>query len=382
MIMDDDDIPLSRSTPTVFDRRPFHHVKCQNKINPNQSKMIDHLLIIILSFLMVVAGEQMIEMMEPSLIDRFPHPGIAFTEGLTIDDTTGEIYESTGMWGLSSVRSLRKINSSFTDVIMQRNIDPNTFSEGITIWRRDSILQLTYKRNVLLVFDRDTLELKCEVPYPSNSFREGWGLYYDAKITDRLYVTDGSDRMYGLRFEGCDSELVTETELMVYVSLQNKVKIPIHGLNDMTLDPVKRIWWIVVNKSKCVVGVDSISGIAIRWVDLSAFGPRSTIFEKAGDMNGIAMNTVSGHFLLTGKNWPYMYEFELQEESVSSSSSASRFRELCLVHNNENNLGGDRRDTSSSSSNIISGGTNDLDGDNNTNIYEGLLSSLLYNNNV
>ena len=172
----------------------------------------------------------MIEMMEPSLIDRFPHPGIAFTEGLTIDDTTGEIYESTGMWGLSSVRSLRKINSSFTDVIKQHNVDPNTFSEGITIWRRDSILQLTYKRGVLLVFDRDTLELKCEVPYPSNSFREGWGLYYDAKITDRLYVTDGTDRIYGLRFEGCDSELVTETELSVSASLQNKVKIPIHGL--------------------------------------------------------------------------------------------------------------------------------------------------------
>ena len=142
---------------------------------------------------------------------------------------------------------------------------------------------------------------------------------------------------------------------------------------------MKKIWWIVINKSKCIVGVDSISGIAIRWVDLSAFGPRSTIFEKAGDMNGIAMDTVSGHFLLTGKNWPDIYEFELKEPvSSSSSTSSTRFRELCLVHtSNQQNYLGDRGTTST----VTGGGTQDLDGDN-PNIYEGLLSSLLYNNGV
>jgi len=269
------------------------------------------------------------------LIDRFPHPGVAFTEGLAILRENHDeriVLESTGMWGISQVRALRMINSSYTKVEMSRPLDPNTFGEGLAIWR-NSILQLTYKRGVLAVFDRNMMEKKCEISYPSNSFQEGWGLYYDSDVTNRLYVTDGTDRIYVVRFEGCDADLVTETELRV-----SQDGISIQGLNDITFDPVNKLFWVVIDKSKCVVGIDAESGVAIRWIDMSKYGPRSTLFEKAGDMNGIAMDTTSRHIFLTGKNWPYIYELSL--ENSRSDDDSRRFHELCGTADGRHGLRG------------------------------------------
>ena len=54
-------------------------------------------------------------------------------------------------------------------------------------------------------------------------------------------------------------------------------------------------------------------------------------------MNGIAMDTVSGHFLLTGKNWPDIYEFELKEP-VSSSSSTYRDKNMACSYESTNKI--------------------------------------------
>ena len=83
-----------------------------------------------------------LEVIEPELISQVPHDNFAFTQGLEIH--RGKFYESTGLYGQSSVRI---VNMSTGQIEAQYNLSDDYFAEGLTIWN-NSIIQLTWKENI------------------------------------------------------------------------------------------------------------------------------------------------------------------------------------------------------------------------------------------
>ena len=110
----------------------------------------------------------------------YPHDPRAFTEGLVYEN--GFLYESTGLHGESS---LRKVNLSTGEIIHLVEIEDQYFGEGLTIVG-STLIQLTWKSRVALLYHKDTLELEKTLYYPY----EGWGVTYDGS---HLIVSDGSN---------------------------------------------------------------------------------------------------------------------------------------------------------------------------------------------
>src|SRR5258706_9272978 len=81
-----------------------------------------------------------------------PHDPHAFTQGLEYRD--GALFEGTGLNGQST---LRKVEIATARVLQQAAIPADYFGEGITTWG-ETILQLTWKTEIGIVYDRTTLK--------------------------------------------------------------------------------------------------------------------------------------------------------------------------------------------------------------------------------
>ena len=129
-----------------------------------------------------------------TVVGKFPHDANAFTQGLLFHD--GYLYESTGLYGQSS---LRKVDLESGQIVLQRPVSPEYFAEGLA-WVNGTLIQLTWKAGQALVYDSDTFE-----PLPGYRYdTQGWGLTYDGTS---LIMSDGSDTLYfigrraGFRFQ-------------------------------------------------------------------------------------------------------------------------------------------------------------------------------------
>src|SRR5688572_9473282 len=104
--------------------------------------------------------------MSYSILNTYPHDTSFYTQGLFFYN--GEMYEGTGIAGKSR---LMKIDYKTGKPLQQINLDPKIFGEGVVILR-DTIYQLTYQNNLVLVY---TLKDFKKVKEYRND-HEGWGL--------------------------------------------------------------------------------------------------------------------------------------------------------------------------------------------------------------
>ena len=114
-----------------------------------------------------------------SVQQTYPHDSNAFTQGL--EYLGGDLYESTGLNGRSSIR---KVKLETGAVLRQRAISRDYFGEGFTIWK-SALIELTWQSQVAFVYDRDTFEPRRMFSYMG----EGWGLTHDATS---LIMSDGT----------------------------------------------------------------------------------------------------------------------------------------------------------------------------------------------
>jgi len=116
------------------------------------------------------------------ILERRPHDSEAFTQGLEFAD--GALYESTGLYGSSSLRSVDPVSGTVT---AQTDLSAELFGEGLTVVD-DRIVQLTWKSGRAISYDRATLTPVGEHRYEG----EGWGL---CRAADTLWMSDGSDHL-------------------------------------------------------------------------------------------------------------------------------------------------------------------------------------------
>ena len=84
---------------------------------------------------------------QPRVLAEYPHDSNAFTQGL---EFFGErLFESTGLYGNSSIREVDLQSGSTIDLVM---LDTDMFGEGLTFLDENRILQLTWKSEEALIW--------------------------------------------------------------------------------------------------------------------------------------------------------------------------------------------------------------------------------------
>ncbi len=220
------------------------------------------------------------------VVKEYWHDPDAYTEGLLY--LNGAVYESTGRAGHST---LRKMDLK-TDKPIIHKLDDKLFGEGLTVWNKQ-LIQLTYRNEIAIAYDLDLNP----TGKTWNYVEEGWGLTSDGRT---LIMSNGSSILF---FRDPESfEIVRK--LHVYDGGH-----PVTGLNE--LEYVDGKIYANVWHQDYIVEIDPNSGAVISRIFLNGLMPYNQRQDEESVLNGIAFNNDTGHFIVTGKNWPKMFEIEL-----------------------------------------------------------------------
>jgi len=220
------------------------------------------------------------------LLSEHYHDNEAFTQGLEMYN--GSIYESTGLYGSSS---LREVDPWSGQVIRSVALNDTIFSEGITVYN-ETIIMLTWKSEIAYVFDIKNLTVVSSFSYQG----EGWGICYDGEY---LIMSNGTS---SISIRDPDSFNVLRV-ITVTDELGNRIN--------------------KINELECISTAEGSRVLANIWQDdrIVLFDPSngtllgdfdaSSISEKNSNginnvLNGIAHHN-SSEFWITGKNWSSMY---------------------------------------------------------------------------
>lgn len=237
-----------------------------------------------------------VERLTVEVLAEYPHDAEAFTQGFELHG--GVLYEGTGLYGRSEIRTVRPRTG---EVVDQVALPESFFGEGITVVG-DRIWQLTWQEGTAFLRDRETLAEIDRVEYDG----EGWGLCHDA-TADRLVMSDGSDQ---LTFR--DPETF-EARSTVPVTLDGE---PLRAINE--LECVDGKVWANVWFSDEIYRIDPETGAVEAAVDASGLLSDSEAAE-ADVLNGIAAVRGEDTFLITGKLWPRAFLVRFAPDSSSGS---------------------------------------------------------------
>ena len=220
------------------------------------------------------------------VVHIYPHDANAFTQGLIYVD--GALYESTGLYGRSS---LRKVNLSDGRVVKQYDVPGEFFAEGLTQWG-NTLVQLTWQAQKGFVYDRSSFRLLRTFEYPG----EGWGLTQDGT---HLILSDGSAV---LRF--LDPKTFREVKRMT-VSDEGKPVSEINELEYINGEIFANIW-----QSKRIARISAATGKVLGWIDLTGLLSASDA-AQTDVLNGIAYDHRQRRLFVTGKLWPKLFEIQI-----------------------------------------------------------------------
>lgn len=233
----------------------------------------------------------------PVVVRTLPHDPSAFTQGLLFHE--GRFLESTGLRGRSS---LRLVVPETGAVERRVDVSRDLFGEGLALVGSE-LIQLTWQERVALRYDLDF------TPRGTFSYEgEGWGLCYDGA---RLVMSDGSSE---LTFRDPKTFAVIGS---VGVTSDG---VPVKNLNE--LECVGSLVYANVWQTDTIVRIDAASGHVLTRIDASGLLSPSEA-ARADVLNGIAFDAKTGHFFLTGKLWPKLFEVRFPFEPGSPAAAAT-----------------------------------------------------------
>lgn len=224
------------------------------------------------------------------IIKEYPHDPKNFVQGFQIEGNT--IYESDGQLGES--RILKYTLGSTTPLAETRQPE-NVFSEGCTIIG-DKIYQLTWQNKKGFVYDKNSLKLLSEFPYP-NVMGEGWGLTYDGR---NLIASDGTKNIYFLNPSD-------PSKLVRYISVAGSSEV-YDAINE--LEYHNNFIYANVWQKPIILKINPATGEVVGKFDFSAIAKENTKDETNDVLNGIAFK--GDNMLVTGKLWSKIYEVAIK----------------------------------------------------------------------
>lgn len=225
------------------------------------------------------------------LVDARPHDPAAYTQGLVANGRV--LLESTGDCCVGSGNSsIRRVDARTGEVLAIRRIASPIFAEGVTVLR-GTAWQLTWLDGLAYAVSPTTLRQERTVRYP----REGWGLTTQGT---RLVASDGSARLRWLR--------TPDLRVRRTVTVRDDGR-PVERLNE--LEMIDGVIWANVLYDDRIALISPSDGRVRAWIDMSTL--RARIGRGGEVLNGIARDPVTGHVIVTGKNWNRMFVIRLAQ---------------------------------------------------------------------
>jgi glutamine cyclotransferase len=224
------------------------------------------------------------------VVNAYPHDAGAFTQGLAFEN--GYLYEGTGRNGKSS---LRKVQLETGVVFDSVSLPDAYFGEGITVFG-DTVVQLTWKSGVGLVYDKNDLRLIRDFAYDT----EGWGITCDGQ---RLIMSAGTSTLYFL-----DPDTF---EVDGHIDVHD-LGTATTGLNE--LEFINGHIFANVWPTDRIAIIDPGDGRVTGWVDLSGLLATRQVSGHVDVLNGIAYDAANDRLFVTGKLWPLLFEIKLVED--------------------------------------------------------------------
>jgi glutaminyl-peptide cyclotransferase len=240
----------------------------------------------------LVACQQQPTSLTPQIINTYPHDTQAFTQGLLLHD--GKFYESTGQYGLSS---LREVEITTGNVSRIQILDSQYFAEGLALVD-DKLIQITWREGRAFVYDLATFDRENTFSYQG----EGWGLCYDGKD---LYMSDGSATLFKRSPE------TFEVTGQVQVKQNGQAVTMLNELECVSEFVYANVW-----QTDKIMKINKTNGNVVSEIDASnllSSEERATLPQGAV-LNGIAYNPEEDTFYITGKLWPKLFEVKFVEK--------------------------------------------------------------------
>ncbi len=234
-------------------------------------------------------GDEPLEVQTVKVIATYPHDATAFTQGLAVDGDV--LYEGTGHYGQST---MRRVDLATGKVDKSMQLTGQYFGEGITVLD-NQIFQLTWKEGVCFVYDTQTLK-----PLGTHRYaNEGWGLANDG---EHLYLSDGSSTIRVL-----DPKTFRQLR-RIRVKQGRRLIEDLNELEFVDGEIYANVWY-----SDHIARIDPADGRVLGWIDCSQVYPANQRPDREHVLNGIAHDAATGKLYVTGKNWPQLYEIEIQK---------------------------------------------------------------------
>lgn len=222
------------------------------------------------------------------VVQSFSHDQGAFTQGLAWYH--GFLYEGTGLEGRSS---LRRVRLTTGDVLLQVNLAPEYFGEGVTVLK-DRILQLTWKAGTGFIYSASDFRLLRQFTYAG----EGWGLANDGT---NVYMSDGSADIRVL-----DGDTLQEKRRL-HVHDGNHAVKELNELEFVEGQLLANVW-----HSDRIARISPQTGEVTGWIDLTGIlGAPFRHDDPDAVLNGIAYDPEGKRLFVTGKLWPRIFEIRL-----------------------------------------------------------------------
>ncbi|KAI5559666.1 hypothetical protein POPTR_017G146200v4 [Populus trichocarpa] len=242
------------------------------------------------------------------VFNEFPHDPSAFTQGLLYAGN-GTLYESTGLYGKSSVRRVA-LNTGKVEVLQE--MDGSYFGEGLTLLEQ-SLFQVTWSTKTGFIYDRNDLSKIREF---THEMEDGWGLATNGKV---LFGSDGTSALY---------QLDPQTLKVIGKQIVRYNGHEVHYLNE--LEFVNDEVWANVWQTDCIARISQRDGSVLGWILLPNLrkGLIEAGYHGIDVLNGIAWDANDNRLFVTGKLWPKLYEIKLQP--IKKHFDAGVIEQLCI----------------------------------------------------
>lgn len=218
----------------------------------------------------------------PTVILTIPHDPRAFTQGLLFHN--GLLYESTGLYGQSSLRCIDPSSGA----ILKNIPIADVFAEGLALVD-GTLIQLTWKEKAAIRYSLADFKMTGVFSYDG----EGWGLTFDGKS---FLMTNGSDTLFRRSKD---------------FAVQKKIPVTIDGnpltnLNELEFANGKvyaNVWY-----SNYIFEIQPATGKVTKIIDCTSIVQKAQTQSAEEVLNGIAYDPKAASFYITGKNWRSMFE--------------------------------------------------------------------------
>ncbi len=223
------------------------------------------------------------------IVKEYPHDPKNFVQGFELEGNT--IFESDGQNGSSRIL---KYTLGTTTPIAQTPQAQEIFSEGCTIVG-EKIYQLTWRNKKGFVYNKSDLSLIGEFAYP-NLVGEGWGLTYNGK---NLILSDGTKNIYFL-----DANDPSKIVRFIAVAGNTEAYNQLNELEYHNGFIYANVW-----QKPIILKINPANGEVVGKFDFAEIAKKHTTNDD-DVLNGIAFK--GENMLITGKNWPKIYEVSIK----------------------------------------------------------------------